>query len=152
LFTTLAVWRGKKEGQPRIALEREKESAFILKADLNLHLTHYQLAIDWNGVEQLVDDPYQYHGIYAEYDDLHTPKTMYQHMGSQFMTLERDGKSISGIRFLVYAPHATAVSLVGCFNDWDGRRHPMSNTRLLLPSRTITPATSGKTTNGKLAQ
>ncbi|ELY5143864.1 1,4-alpha-glucan branching protein GlgB [Vibrio vulnificus] len=113
------------EGQPRIALEREKESAFILKADLNLHLTHYQLAIDWNGVEQLVDDPYQYHGIYAEYDDLHTPKTMYQHMGSQFMTLERDGKSISGIRFLVYAPHATAVSLVGSFNDWDGRRHPM---------------------------
>lgn len=46
-------------------------------------------------------------------------------MGAQFITLERDGQTISGTRFLVYAPHATAASLVGNFNAWDGRRHPM---------------------------
>ncbi|NAX37603.1 1,4-alpha-glucan branching protein GlgB, partial [Vibrio sp. V27_P1S3P104] len=59
------------------------------------------------------------------YDDLHTPKQMYHQMGSQFVTLERDGQSISGVRFLVYAPHASACSLIGAFNHWDGRRHPM---------------------------
>ncbi|UPQ89488.1 1,4-alpha-glucan branching protein GlgB [Vibrio sinaloensis] len=111
--------------EERIELEREDASGFILKQQRDLHLTHYLLAVDWNGTEQLVDDPYQYHNIYAEYDDLHTPKEMYKHMGSQFVTLERDGKQISGIRFLVYAPHASACSLVGEFNQWDGRRTPM---------------------------
>lgn len=113
------------ENQPRIELEREEESGFVLKSDRDLRFTHYQLAIDWAGTEQLIDDPYQYHSLYAEYDDLHTPKSMYHHMGSQFITLERDGKQISGTRFLVYAPHAQACSLIGAFNNWDGRRHPM---------------------------
>jgi len=29
------------------------------------------------------------------------------------------------VRFAVYAPSATSVSLIGDFNFWDGRRHPM---------------------------
>ncbi|MBW3695430.1 1,4-alpha-glucan branching protein GlgB [Vibrio sp. T187] len=113
------------DNEPRIELERDNESGFILKQERDLRFTHYQLAVDWAGVEQLIDDPYQYHGLYAGYEELHTPKEMYHHMGAQFVTLERDGKQISGTRFLVYAPHATAASLVGNFNSWDGRRHPM---------------------------
>ncbi|ENU2905632.1 1,4-alpha-glucan branching protein GlgB [Vibrio cholerae] len=113
------------EGQARVALEREGEGGFVLKDGRNLRFTHYQLAVDWAGTEQLLDDPYQYHGLYAEYEDLHTPKQMYHHMGAQFVTLERDGKMVSGVRFLVYAPHAAACSLIGAFNHWDGRRHPM---------------------------
>ncbi|MFM2587593.1 1,4-alpha-glucan branching protein GlgB [Vibrio sp. TBV020] len=109
----------------RIELEREDASGFILKQEKDLHLTHYLLAVNWDGNEVLVDDPYQYHTIYAEYDELHTPKEMYKQMGAQFITLERGGKQISGTRFLVYAPHATACSLVGEFNQWDGRRTPM---------------------------
>lgn len=111
--------------EPRIELAREGESGFILKQGRDLRFTHYKLAVDWAGVEQIIDDPYQYHDLYASYEDLHTPKDMYHHMGAQFITLERDGQTISGTRFLVYAPHATAASLVGNFNSWDGRRHPM---------------------------
>lgn len=113
----------------RILLEREGDSGFVLAADSeqarNLRFTHYQLAVNWNGVEQICDDPYQYHNVYVDYESLHTPKTMYQHMGAQFVTLERDGEQVSGIRFLLYAPHASAVSLIGHFNQWDGRRNPM---------------------------
>lgn len=109
----------------RMPMVRDKASGFILESDLDLRFTHYQLAIDWNGTEQLLDDPYQYHGLYAEYEELHTPKEMYHHMGAQFITQERDGETIEGTRFLVYAPHASAVSLVGNFNAWDGRRNPM---------------------------
>jgi 1,4-alpha-glucan branching enzyme len=32
---------------------------------------------------------------------------------------------VSGIRFAVWAPNATRASVIGEFNDWDGRRHPM---------------------------
>ena len=37
----------------------------------------------------------------------------------------REGASIPGTRFAVWAPNASRVSVVGSFNDWDGRRHPM---------------------------
>ena len=32
---------------------------------------------------------------------------------------------IEGVRFAVWAPNARRVSVVGIFNNWDGRRHPM---------------------------
>ncbi|MDR3516605.1 MAG: 1,4-alpha-glucan branching protein GlgB [Azospirillaceae bacterium] len=32
---------------------------------------------------------------------------------------------VAGIGFAVWAPNAQAVSVVGAFNNWDGRRHPM---------------------------
>jgi len=36
-----------------------------------------------------------------------------------------DGGRVSGVRFAVWAPSARRVSVVGDFNTWDGRRHPM---------------------------
>jgi 1,4-alpha-glucan branching enzyme len=32
---------------------------------------------------------------------------------------------VAGVAFAVWAPNARRVSVVGDFNDWDGRRHPM---------------------------
>ena len=38
--------------------------------------------------------------------------------------VEREG--VTGTRFAVWAPNAERVSVVGDFNRWDGRRHPMA--------------------------
>ncbi len=45
----------------------------------------------------------------------------YEMLGAHFLT--QDGKD--GVRFAVWAPHAKSVSVVGDFNEWDTRRHPM---------------------------
>ncbi|MCE0495145.1 1,4-alpha-glucan branching protein GlgB [Vibrio sp. DNF-1] len=113
------------DGDRRPLTKEQEGDGFVLFAENDLKFTHYRLAIDWDGVEQVIDDPYQYHSIYAEYEDLHTPVNMYRNLGAQLVTQERDGKTIQGTRFLVFAPHASACSLVGGFNQWDGRRHPM---------------------------
>lgn len=46
-------------------------------------------------------------------------------LGAQLVETDVDGIKVSGVRFAVYAPSATSVSLIGDFNFWDGRRHPM---------------------------
>jgi 1,4-alpha-glucan branching enzyme len=45
----------------------------------------------------------------------------YQMLGSQPCSVD----TVSGVRFAVWAPNADRVSLVGDFNQWDGRLHPM---------------------------
>ena len=45
----------------------------------------------------------------------------YEKMGAHAVTVA----GISGVRFAVWAPNASRVSVIGHFNAWDGRRHPM---------------------------
>lgn len=46
----------------------------------------------------------------------------YRYMGAHPMTID----GVSGVQFLVWAPFALRVSVVGDFNNWDGRAHQMS--------------------------
>jgi 1,4-alpha-glucan branching enzyme len=50
-----------------------------------------------------------------------THKRLYDVLGAQPMT----HAGIDGIAFAVWAPNASRVSVVGDFNEWDGRRNPM---------------------------
>jgi 1,4-alpha-glucan branching enzyme len=45
----------------------------------------------------------------------------YQKLGAHLDSVD----GMAGATFAVWAPNATAVAVVGDFNDWDGRRHPM---------------------------
>ena len=45
----------------------------------------------------------------------------YEKLGAQLRTID----GVDGVNFAVWAPNATSVSMVGDFNQWDGRRHPM---------------------------
>jgi len=65
----------------------------------------------------------------TEYD-LHllregTHWTSYEKLGAHF----REVNGQKGVNFAVWAPNASAVSVIGEFNKWDGNAHPMSNNR-----------------------
>ena len=51
--------------------------------------------------------------------------TIYRNQGAHLVSDVLDGQQVSGVRFAVYAPHARSVALVGDFNHWNGRAHPM---------------------------
>ena len=46
-------------------------------------------------------------------------------LGAHPMTLGEGAQAVAGVRFAVWAPNASHVSVVGDFNAWDGRRHAM---------------------------
>src|ERR1700730_5416249 len=87
---------------------------------------HYKLRLTlWNGNQAEVEDPYRFAPLVSEFDlHLHSEGTQYESyrtMGSHLV--ECDG--VAGVRFAVWAPNAEVMSVVGDFNDWDERRHPM---------------------------
>jgi 1,4-alpha-glucan branching enzyme len=70
-------------------------------------------------------DPYSFPTYLGELD-LHllaegTHRRLYEKLGAHPITLE----GVAGVAFAVWAPNARRVSVVGDFNGWDGRRHPM---------------------------
>jgi len=72
-------------------------------------------------------DPYAFPPLLTEFE-LHlfaegTWYKAYDRMGAHIRTAE----GITGVHFAVWAPNAERVSVVGDFNRWDGRCHPMSS-------------------------
>jgi len=70
-------------------------------------------------------DPYSFNPTITE-DDLYLfgegrLKEAYRMLGAHLATQQ----DVNGVRFAVWAPNAERVSVVGNFNQWDGRVHPM---------------------------
>ena len=71
------------------------------------------------------EDPYRFGPVMGPLDE-HlisegTHLRLWQVLGAR--VLEHEG--VAGTCFAVWAPNARRVSVVGSFNAWDGRRHPM---------------------------
>ncbi|MCY2991836.1 MAG: 1,4-alpha-glucan branching protein GlgB [Planctomycetota bacterium] len=74
-----------------------------------------------------LEDPYRFPLVITEFDQYlfgeGTHYRTYEKMGAQAMTLE----GVPGVHFAVWAPNAARVSVVGDFNRWDGRHHPLQS-------------------------
>jgi 1,4-alpha-glucan branching enzyme len=94
----------------------------------------YRLQITWPAptrpgagqeVTEDAEDPYSFGPLLGDLD-LHllgegSHRELWTCLGARLMTID----GVSGVRFAVWAPNAQRVSVVGNFNAWDGRRHPM---------------------------
>ncbi len=90
----------------------------------------YRLRVRWGTGEPVtLGDPYRYGPLLGD-QDLHylgegSHRRPFEVLGAHPLTLGEGVYAIDGVRFAVWAPNATRVSVVGSFNGWDGRRHPM---------------------------
>jgi 1,4-alpha-glucan branching enzyme len=70
-------------------------------------------------------DPYSFERLLSEFDTHLFAEgqhwNLYERLGAHLRTVD----GVNGCSFHVWAPNAKRVSVVGDFNGWDGRLHPM---------------------------
>ncbi len=88
----------------------------------SLYLVHAVLA-DKRTVSYF--DPYQFRDIAPNKTRVHEPIHAFREMGAQLCQYKIKNQSVAGTRFVVFAPNASAVSVIGDFNHWNGQCHPM---------------------------
>jgi 1,4-alpha-glucan branching enzyme len=85
----------------------------------------YRLRVHEGAEAREIVDPYQFGQLLTDFD-LHlfsegTHYRAWEKFGSHRITVD----GVTGVHFAVWAPNAQRVSVVGDFNRWDGRTHPM---------------------------
>lgn len=99
---------------------------------------HYRIRVSYGNESYNIVDPYQFAETTFS-DPAHHQASLYKSQGAiRVGAYINDDLTIHGARFAVYAPAARSVSVVGDFNAWDGRAHPMSSSgdgiwRLFIP-------------------
>ncbi|MDX5400884.1 MAG: 1,4-alpha-glucan branching protein GlgB [Rhodobacterales bacterium] len=85
----------------------------------------YRLAMRAGEHAWEVDDPYRFAPVLGDMDEYllaeGSHRRLYDKLGAHPVVHE----GVEGVAFAVWAPNARRVSVVGHFNAWDGRRHPM---------------------------
>jgi 1,4-alpha-glucan branching enzyme len=116
-----------REAEKPIAAERIQQDGFFCATvpDAPRDLPYHLRITGRDGVQYLTRDPYQYGPIMGEVD-LHLFAEgqhwkIYDKFGAHLRTIG----DAEGVYFAVWAPNALRVSVVGDFNNWDGRVNPM---------------------------
>jgi 1,4-alpha-glucan branching enzyme len=86
----------------------------------------YRLDVTWaDGSSALLEDPYRFGPVLGELDAWLLGEGSHLRPYEVLGAIARQIDGVAGTAFAVWAPNATRASVVGDFNLWDGRRHPM---------------------------
>ncbi len=85
----------------------------------------YHLRVETSESTKTIEDPFRFPSLLGELD-IHllvegSHLRTFEKLGSHCVTVQ----GVQGVHFAVWAPNAKRVSVVGDFNGWDGRCHPM---------------------------
>ncbi len=88
----------------------------------------YQARVRRGGIEHVQHDPWSFrHEWMGELDRLLFAEGNHHHIWRRMGAHATEHNGIAGVQFCLWAPHARSVSLLGDFNSWDGRHHPMQS-------------------------
>src|SRR6201991_3925414 len=86
----------------------------------------YKLEVDYGDSGTVtIDDPYRFLPTIGELDTYLIGEGRHEQLWGRLGAHVRELDGVTGTSFAVWAPAAQAVSVVGDFNFWDGRLHPM---------------------------
>ncbi len=115
-----------RSGRRIVALRAQHPGGLFAGTSRRRRRFDYRLQVRWrSGAESRIADPYAFGplldaGELLAFAEGRHPQP-YGLLGAHPMRVE----GIDGVRFAVWAPNASRVSVIGEFNGWDGRRHPM---------------------------
>jgi 1,4-alpha-glucan branching enzyme len=115
-----------REGGGLYEMERiDEQGLFELRLRNRTKPFSYVLITEAEEQRLVVEDPYRFGPLLGDVD-VHLIAEgkhlkLWQVLGSHPRTID----GVAGVAFAVWAPNAGRVSVVGDFNEWDGRRHPM---------------------------
>ena len=107
-----------------VALEGRPEPGFFEGLVPDGHIRYRLRAATGGGTWEL-DNPYSFGPVLGAIDDHLFVEGTHQELYRQFGAHARRHDGVDGVHFAVWAPNARRVSVVGTFNDWDGRRLQM---------------------------
>jgi len=85
----------------------------------------YTIECTRGGTTWRAEDPYRFPPLLGDVDVYlmaeGTHRRIYERLGAHPHSID----GVDGVAFAVWAPNAQRASVVGDFNQWDGRRHPM---------------------------
>ena len=89
-------------------------------------LPNYQLRLQEGDHERVIYDPYAFRSPFITEFDAYlfaegNHHRIYEKLGAHLTAVD----GVAGVYFAVWAPNARNVSLLGDFNQWDGRQHQM---------------------------
>jgi 1,4-alpha-glucan branching enzyme len=113
-------------GMADAVLMERVHPAGLFEIEMPAHKRSYRLRIilaDGNSVD--IEDAYRFPPVLGDLDlyllGQGSHRDIFRKMGAHTTTL----LGVAGTCFAVWAPNASRVSVIGTFNDWDGRRHVM---------------------------
>ena len=111
------------DGPPRQMQRLDDRGVFAVHLDERP--APYSLLARNAAAEWRVVDPYQFGPLLGELDEYLISEGAHMRLWRTLGAQPRRHEGVDGASFAVWAPDAKRVSVIGDFNDWDGRRHPM---------------------------
>ncbi|MEN9473640.1 MAG: hypothetical protein RIS48_360 [Pseudomonadota bacterium] len=116
---------------PLAQLQRQGDSDLFVWQGTERERFDYRLLVRRAGApgqdvqQELIDDPYRFPLLLGQTDAWLLAEGRHQRPFECLGAHPRRCLDVDGVAFAVWAPNARRVSVVGDFNQWDGRRHPM---------------------------